>query len=337
MAKRDIFVVGGSAGSSGPLRELITALPRDFPGSVFVTTHLPSTHESYLPELLAQASKIPVRAAVDGQPIEAGRVYMAARDRHLLLIDSTLRMGYGPRENMSRPSIDPMFRSAALSYGPRAVGVVLSGMLNDGASGLYAIKQAGGTAIVQHPVDALEPDMPRAALEAVDADYVAPAADLAALFSQVAQQDAGPASPPSDNLVFEVEVAAGARRGPELLRNIADPSAITCPDCGGVLSEVRQQHPLRYRCQIGHAYTAEQLVSDSDRVEEAIRIALRVMEERLELVDRMARDARATGRLAVAELYEQRAVEYRRYAATLRGAAILSLRMQRPAPGADPG
>lgn len=327
MAKRDIIAIGGSAGSTEPLKQLLSGLPEDFPGSVFVTTHLPSTHESYLPELLGGRTKIPVGAAVDGQPIETGHVYLAASDRHLLLIDHTLRLGLGPRENMSRPSIDPMFRSAALAFGSRAVGVVLSGMLNDGASGLYAIKQAGGTAIVQHPLDARSGEMPRAAMEATEVDFVAGAADLAEIVVRVASSDAGPSQPTPDGLALEIDIAVGGRPGSELLRSIADPAPITCPDCGGVLSEVRDQRPLRYRCQIGHAYSAEELAARDESVDEAIRIALRVMEERVELVERMARDARATGRRAVAELYDQRATEYRRYAATLREAAVLSLRV----------
>ena len=329
MAKRDIFVVGGSAGSSGPLRQLVGGLAEDFPGSVFITTHIPSTHASYLAERLAGTSPLPVRTAVDGQPIESGRVYVAAPDRHLLLIDSTIRLGLGPRENMVRPSIDPMFRSAALAYGPRAVGVVLSGLLNDGASGLYAIKRAGGTAVVQHPLDAAEGSMPRAALEAVDADHVASAAELPELLGRIAALDAGPAHPPPESLAFEVEVASGARQGSDVLRRYAEPAALTCPDCGGVLSQVRGQQPLRFRCQIGHAYTAEELAAKDEAVDEAIRVARRIMEERVELVERMARDARANGRTAVAELYGQRAEEYGRYAATLREAATLSLQMNR--------
>jgi two-component system chemotaxis response regulator CheB len=128
-----------------------------------------------------------------------------------------------------------------------------------------------------------------------------------------------------------VEIAAGTRLGSDVLQRFAEPAALTCPDCGGVLSEVRAQQPLRFRCQIGHAYTAEELAGRTETVDEAIRIALRIMEERAELVSRMARDARATGRKAVAELYEERAAEYRRYATTLREAAILSLRMARSA------
>jgi two-component system chemotaxis response regulator CheB len=335
MAKRDIFVVGGSAGSNAPLRELVAGLPKDFPGTVFITTHLPSTYQSHLPELLRNCARIPVGAAVDGQPIEPGQVYVATTDRHLLLIDSTIRLGVGPRENMARPSIDPMFRSAALSFGARAVGVILSGLLNDGASGLYAIKQAGGTAVVQHPLDARESGMPRAALEATEADYVAPAAELAGLFTEIAALDAGPMVAPPDSLAFEVEVAAGGRLGSGRLRRFAEPAALTCPDCGGVLSEVRGQAPLRFRCQIGHAYTAEELEAHTCAVDEAIRVALRIMEERTELVERMGRDARATGRTALAELYERRAEEYGGYATTLRQAAILTLRTGRIA-GEEP-
>jgi two-component system chemotaxis response regulator CheB len=327
MAKRDIIVIGGSAGSGAALKELVKGLPPDFPGSVFITTHLPTEHRSYLPELLAGPDHIPVTRAIDGQPIERGQAYVAAADRHLLLLDSTIRLGAGPRENMVRPSIDPMFRSAALSYGPRAVGVVLSGMLNDGASGLHAIKQAGGTAVVQHPLDAIEDQMPRAALEVVDADHVVRADDLAEVLREIVASDAGPPVAPSDMLAFEVEVAAGRRLGSDNLRRFAEPAALTCPDCQGVLSEVRDGRPLRYRCQIGHAFTAEELASHHVAVDEAVRIAMRIMEERVELVQRMAKDARATGRTAVAELYEQRAQEYARYATTLRDAAMLTVRM----------
>jgi two-component system chemotaxis response regulator CheB len=328
MAKRDIFVVGGSAGSTEPLTRAVNGLPKSFPGAVFITTHIPSTHHSYLPEMLARGARISVRPAIDGQPIEPGHVYVAVADRHLLLVESTIRLGTGPRENMVRPSIDPMFRSAALSFGPRAVGVVLSGLLSDGASGLFAIKEAGGTAVVQHPLDAKQGEMPRSALEAADADYVAKGDDLSDLLAEIAELDAGPARPTPESLFFEVEVAAGQRLGSEVLRQFAEPAAITCPDCGGVLSEVRGQRPLRFRCQIGHAYTAEELAARGEAVDEAVRVALRVMEERAELVDRMARDARATGRMAVAELYEKRRKEYRGYAETLRNAAILSLRMR---------
>lgn len=326
MAKKDIIAIGGSAGSGNVLRRLVRELPADLPAALFISTHLPAKSRGFLSETLAAGSSLPVVEAVDGQPIERGHIFVAAPDRHLLLMNGIIRLGEGPRENMARPAIDPFFRSAALAYGSRVVGVVLSGMLNDGAAGLHAIKAVGGTAVVQHPLDAEADQMPLAALEAVDVDHVVVAADLAATLTGLAQSDAGPASPPPDELALEVEIAAGGRLGSGTLRTFADPSALTCPDCHGVLSEVRGKGPLRYRCQIGHAYSAETLMAEITEVDEALRVAMRVMEERLTLVERMARDARETGRTAVAELYESRAIEYRHYAAALRKAALQSRR-----------
>jgi two-component system chemotaxis response regulator CheB len=320
--QKDIIAIGGSAGSSAALQQIVADLPADLPASVFIATHVPTHSHGYLAEVLARCSRLPVRNAIAGEAIEKSRIYVAVPDRHLMVVDGTIHLGEGPRENMSRPAIDPLFRSAALSYGPRAVGVVLSGMLNDGASGLWAIKQCGGTAIVQHPLDASADQMPLAALEAVQADAVARADELGTLLTELAGTEAGKAVSAPPSLELDVEIASGRRLGSEALRRIADPAALSCPDCNGVLSEVRDNGPLRYRCQIGHAMTADVLASRTDQVEEAMRIALRMMEERLTLVTRMAADARASGRHAVAELYEQRSKEYGRYAATLRDAAV---------------
>ena len=329
---KDIIVIGGSAGSSGVLKQLLGNLPGGLSASVFVSTHIPANRPSLLAETLAASATLPVAQARDGQSIERGRVYVAAPDRHLLLIDGTIRLGAGPRENMARPSIDPLFRSAALSYGARAIGVVLSGMLNDGASGLHAIKSRGGTAVVQHPIDAVADEMPLAALEATEVDHVASAADLGGLLAILAGTPAGATTVATDDLRLEVEIAAGAHSGSDTIRRIATPSALTCPDCQGVLSEVNDAVPLRYRCQVGHAYTAQQIVSHMGPVDEAIRVAMRIMEERVTLVERMGVDARRTGRPAVAELYEGRALEYRGYATTLRDAAVTSLRLGRTPP-----
>lgn len=326
MAKKDIIVIGGSAGSHTALRQIVDDLPADLPASIFITTHVPSHSASYLAEVLEKTSAIPVATAIDGQPIERGRIYVAVPDCHLLVIDGTVRLGSGPRENMTRPAIDPLFRSAALSYGSRTVGVILSGLLNDGASGVSAIKACGGTVVVQNPLDAREDQMPLAALETVDADRVAPAAQLARTIAEIADEDAGENISPPESLQLEVQIAGGARLGTDELSKIAQPAALTCPDCEGVLSEIRNERPLRYRCQIGHATTAEIVEARGDKVDEALRIAMRVMEERVTLVTRMGEDARRSGRLTVAELYESRAEEYGRYARVLREAAVASLR-----------
>jgi two-component system chemotaxis response regulator CheB len=195
-------------------------------------------------------------------------------------------------------------------------------MLNDGASGLWAIKRRGGTAIVQHPLDAQSQDMPLAALGAVDADEVVDSSRLAEVLVRTAAADAPPDLPPPTGLALEVLIAAGGRLGSDSLAKIADPAALTCPECHGVLSEVRGERPLRYRCQIGHAQTADVLAAQTGEVRQAVRVALRIMEERVTLVSRMAKDARASGRTAVAELYDARAEEYAGYAEVLRAAAV---------------
>jgi two-component system, chemotaxis family, protein-glutamate methylesterase/glutaminase len=326
MPKKDIVVIGGSAGSHAVLQQIVSDLPADLPASIFVTTHMPAGGVSLLPDILSRVSRMPVVRAVDGQPIEPGCVYVAVPDHHLLVIDGTVRFGNGPRENMTRPAIDPLFRSAALSHGPRTVGVVLSGLLNDGASGLSAIKACGGTAVVQSPLDADADQMPLSALETVDADQVVPTADLGRVLAQIVGENADAEKHCPDSVALEVQIAGGARLGTGALLKIADPTALTCPDCQGVLSEVRGEQPLRFRCQIGHAMTAEVIKSHAGDVHEALTIALRIMEERVTLVTRMADDARRTSRNSVAQLYDGRAEEYGRYAAVLREAATASLR-----------
>lgn len=330
MARRDIVAIGGSMGSTAVLRRILADLPPGLPATILVATHVPSGSSGYLAEALGRACPLPVSQAVDGQPLERGHVYVAPPNRHLLVNAGAVVLGTGPRENMARPSIDPLFRSVALAFGPRAIGVVLTGLLNDGAAGLHAIKATGGLTVVQHPVDAEAADMPRAALEAVEVDHVGRAEELGGLIAELVRTEAGPSHPGSHDLELEVEIAAGRRLGSDRLREIAEPVALTCPHCQGVLSEIKESGPLRYRCQIGHAFTAEAVISaGEDGIEQALRIAMRMMEERTELVGRMAREARQTGRKAVAELYEARAAEYAQYAATLRRAATQGLRVAR--------
>ncbi|WP_424813178.1 chemotaxis protein CheB [Roseococcus sp. YIM B11640] len=326
MALKDIVAIGGSLGSSSVIKRILGELPSDFPAAVLIATHMPGSGAGYLAEALAGHSALPVCEAVDGQPIEHGHVYVAAPDRHLLLAGGTILLGTGPRENMARPAIDALFRSAALNFGPRVVGLVLSGLLNDGASGLHAIKAMGGTTIVQHPLDSEASEMPAAALQVVDADHVGRIAELSGLLRQSAGQEAGPAPSPTPELELEVSIAAGRRLGSVELRRLADPVPLVCPHCQGVLSQIKDSKPLRFRCQIGHAFTAEAVMASAESgVGEALRIAMRLMEERAELVSRMARDARESGRPAVAELYEARFAEYSSYAATLRRAATVDL------------
>jgi two-component system chemotaxis response regulator CheB len=326
MANRDVIVIGGSAGATAPLKQILCGLVADLPAAVFVVLHIPSHGIGILSTVAAAAGKLPVRQAEDGMSIEHGNIYLAAPDRHLLVFENRIVLGRGPRENMARPAIDALFRSAALHHGPRVIGVVLSGLLSDGAAGLDAIKRCGGLALVQDPKDAISDEMPLRALEATTADLCVPGARIGDVLSDLVQEAPGARLPIPPEIRLEVEIAAGERIGSDRLTGIADPAALTCPSCGGVLSEVRERHPLRFRCQVGHAFTADILAKEQEgRVDEALRIALRIIEERAELVHRMAEDGRLSGRLAVARMYAARAKEYREYADMIRRAVLQSL------------
>lgn len=337
MANRDIIVIGGSSGATAPLKAMLRAFPPDLPATVFVVLHIPARSIGILATVASAAGPLPARQAEDGMPIERGHVYLAAPDHHLIIADGRIRLGRGPRENMARPAIDPLFRSAAMSYGPRVIGVVLSGLLSDGASGLNAVKRCGGAAIVQDPEDALADEMPRRAMEATVPDLTVPGARLGDVLSDLARQTAGPTLPIPPEIRIEVDIAMGERIDSEVLRKIADPAALSCPACGGVLSGLRSGNPLRFRCQVGHAYTADALAKEQEgRVDEAMRVALRIIEERAELVTRMAEEGRMSGRRAVAEMYEERAREYRIYANTLREAVLRDFEPLAPDPESEP-
>jgi two-component system chemotaxis response regulator CheB len=302
-------------------------LPAELTASIFVVLHMPARSIGILKAITSVITHVPVRQAADGMPIEPGQVYLAVPDRHLMLDKAgTIRLGSGPRENMSRPSIDALFRSAALAYGPRVIGVLLSGMLNDGVAGLDAIKRCGGYAVVQDPEEAVADEMPRNALRRVSVDRVVATARLGEVLAELVREPAGTPVETPDDLRLEVDIAAGQRADSDVMRQVADPAPLTCPSCGGVMSKLRHGKLLRFRCQIGHAMSAEVLAKEQERaVDEALRVALRVIEERVELVTRMAEDGHQSGRASAAQMYEQRAAEYRSYADVLRRAVMLSM------------
>lgn len=323
MANRDIVVIGGSAGSIGPIKTILSQLPADLPAAVVIVVHVPSNSRGIYASIASMGGGLPIKVAEDGDTIELGQTYIAPPNHHLLITGKQLRLGNGPRENLVRPAIDPLFRSAAIQYGPRAIGVVLSGMLNDGAAGLSAIKQCGGIALVQAPRDASASEMPLAALEATPVDLSAAAPDLAPAISHYVNQIAGDRPPVPADLHLEVAIANGGPTNSPDIAKIAGPSTFTCPDCGGVISEVNGSIPLRFRCQVGHAFTAKALLTQKEEsVDEAVRVALRIIEERAGLVSRMSNDAKRAKRMGMAEMYQKRAAEYRGYAETLRRVVV---------------
>ena len=322
MPERDIFVVGGSAGALEALQVLVRQLPADFPGAIFVVLHVASESPSSLPAILKRNGPLHAVHATDREAIRPGRIYIAPPDYHLLVHRGHVRVVRGPRENRHRPAIDPLFRSAARAYGNRVVGVILSGMLDDGSAGLAAIKRHGGTAVVQDPQEAIFGEMPASALQTVDADYVVPAADLGATLVSVAAKPALETVPAaaSTHVAKEDRITEFYLDAMEDPDRPGAPSVFTCPECNGVLWEVPELGgPMRFRCRVGHAYTAGTLLAEKiHSYESALWEALRSLEESANLAHRMAKSARAANNLRSAERYEEQAENKEQHAGALR-------------------
>jgi two-component system, chemotaxis family, protein-glutamate methylesterase/glutaminase len=329
MAGRDVVVVGGSAGSIEVLAEFVGGLPPDFPGSIFVVVHFPGSVTSTLPRILSRSGPLPARHARDGESIEPGRIYVAPPDCHLHVSDGHVRLTRGPKENGHRPALDPLFRTAALSYGPRVVGVVLSGNLNDGTAGLLRIKQRGGLAMVQDPETALYQGMPRSAIEHVAIDHVLPVQEISTLVAQLASRPAEPLEvsamseePTSDASADEIAIA-------DRHQQPGQPSTMSCPECHGVLWEVNDEELVQFRCRVGHAYSAEALlVHQSEQLEAALWTGLRALEEHSALARRLAARADGRGHRYSASSFTEQAMDAEHHASVIRSVLNSGIRIE---------
>jgi two-component system chemotaxis response regulator CheB len=316
---RDIVVIGGSAGSIEAVTEVVRGLPADFPAAVFVVVHFPGSVRSTLPRILGRASPLPALHVRDGEPIEPGRIYVAPPDCHLLLSDGHTRLTKGPKENGHRPAIDPLFRTAAHGYGPRVVGVVLSGNLNDGTAGLLTIKQRDGIAIVQSLETALYQGMPRSAIDQVEVDHVLSPSEIPLLLSELTLE------PVSHLKVVPMSVDSSAEEQADEFaladrhKNPGIPSTMTCPECHGTLWEVKEDELVRFRCRVGHAYSDEALlVHQSEQLEAALWTALRALEENSALARRLAARANSRGHSHSASSFTEQAMDAEHHASVVR-------------------
>jgi two-component system chemotaxis response regulator CheB len=308
-ANRDIIVIGASAGGPEALRVLLSGLPEGLPAAVFVVVHV--GEPSYLPGLLDRVSRLPVKRAANGELFARSQVYVAPPGTHLLLHGNHILLRRGPRENLARPAVDPLFRSAAASFGSRVIGVILSGALCDGTAGLRAIKRCGGLAIVQEPKDALVPDMPVNARRYVEVDHVLPVAEMAPLLGSLSRQKAGPTPEIPLDTRLEAAIAAQELADMRIDDMLGTPSRFTCPECHGALWETEDGDMLRYRCHVGHAFSADtMLASQTDETDRLLGTLLRSHQERAALARRMAERHRAEGRDALADRLARRAGEY---------------------------
>lgn len=306
---RDVIVIGGSSGAIEALSELVQALPTDLPAALFIVVHIGEA--SMLPAVLRRRSALPVEPVRSGVAFERGRVYVGVPGVHLLLHDDHILLRRGPRENLSRPAIDALFRSAAASLGSRVIGVLLSGSLSDGTAGLRAIKRCGGLAIVQKPEEALVPSMPRNAMRNVDVDHVLPVAGMPALLARLVREPAGPSPEVPVDIRLESAIAAQELADMKVDQVLGKVSPFTCPECHGALWEIRDGPMLRYRCHVGHAFTADAvLTAQNDEVDRMLGTLQRAHQERAALARRMAEQERVGQRHHLADQLEMRAREY---------------------------
>jgi two-component system chemotaxis response regulator CheB len=306
---RDVIVIGGSAGALEALRILMRGIPADIPAALFVVMHLGQI--SVLASVLGRSSALPVVAAERGVTFERGKVYVGVPGVHLLLHDDHILLRRGPRENFTRPAIDPLFRSAAASLGSRVIGVVLSGSLSDGTAGLRAIKRCGGLAVVQEPQDALVPVMPTSALRHVDVDHVVPVAEMGALLGRLANQPAGTSPDVPLDIRLEAAIAAQELADMRVDDALGDVSPFSCPECHGALWEIEDGSMLRFRCHVGHAFTADAvLAAQGEEIERTLGRLQRGHQERAVLTRKMAGLERAGARHNLAQELDRRAQGY---------------------------
>jgi two-component system, chemotaxis family, protein-glutamate methylesterase/glutaminase len=319
MANRDILAIGTSAGGFSALRHLASRFPRALDATVLVVIHLPAGIESHLDALLTQAGPLPASFARDGDTMERGRIYIGPPACHLLVDCDRLRLGHGPRENYSRPAIDALFRSAAVCCGHRTIGVVLTGTLGDGASGLQALKECGGLTVVQDPSDAAFAEMPATALRLGRPDHVAGLRAMPGLLAELVKSPAGRPVRAPERLEYEVDIARNGHSSMSTMDRIGRRSVMSCPDCNGVLWEIDEDDVVRFRCHVGHAYTAELLsLALDDNLRRALGSDLRALDERIALARKLHQVASDSGHRLLAESWSRKLREAEEEANILR-------------------
>lgn len=282
----DIIVVGTSAGGLEALDTLIGQLPTDLPASIFVVQHMASENTgASLLRRLSRHRAFGCAFGKDGEALKRGRIYIARPDNHLLIKKNRLLVTKGARENRNRPGVDPLFRSAAVAYTSRVIGILLTGMLDDGTAGLSAIKNCGGITVVQDPKDAAYPDMPQSAIDNLTPDYCVPIGEMGRLLETLCQQPSGRSHAVPKDVKLEAEIAERVLSDVAAVDSLGQQVPYNCPNCGGVLWEMDNPSVPRYRCHTGHSFTLPALLeSQSEKIEETLWIALRMFEERKNLL-----------------------------------------------------
>jgi two-component system chemotaxis response regulator CheB len=314
MEKRNIIVVGASAGGFQAIKTLIAGLPKDLEAVILVVWHMSPDMHGILPEVLNRLNTLPATQAIDHEPMRMGHVYVAPPDQHLLIEGDHLRITRGPRENRFRPAVDPLFRSAAYAYGPRVIGIVLSGALDDGSAGMWTIKKRGGLAIVQSPDDAEMPSMPQNAMKAVKVDYQAAMVHMPSLLVKLVTETVSMEHPPNgtenEKNKREVNLSLGKDAFENNLSAYSSFSPFTCPECHGVLSSLTEGDLMRFRCHTGHAFSTDSLLAAlTEKIEDNLWNAIRSIQESIMLLNHLGDHCAEANQPKLAAIYFQKARE----------------------------
>ena len=325
MPGKDIIVVGTSSGGVEALTTLVGGLPPDLQASVFVVMHTSPDSPGVLADILDRKGPLPATNARNRERIRPGHIYVAPPDYHLLVDPGVVRVTHGPKENRFRPAVDPLFRSAAQVYGPRAVGVVMTGGLDDGTSGLWAIKRLGGTAIVQDPQEAFMPSMPQSAMNRVEVDYCLPVAEIAPLLARLASAPAaeeGVHEVP-EGLNIEIGIAKEDKGLDIGVTKLGTPSVFTCPDCHGTLLQLKEDGRFRFRCHTGHAFSADSLLAElTESVENSLWTTIRSIDESVMLMRHIASHVKEADGAAASERFLEKAQQAERRSDLVRRAVF---------------
>lgn len=319
-----LFAIGASSGGRAAITKFLSPIPAGINAAFLVTVHGAFDTPSFFAKVLGQKTDLKVTESDHGIPIEPGTVYIAKPDHHLFVHDGKIYLSKGPRENLFRPSIDVLFRSAAVAYGNRCVGILMTGRLNDGTTGLEAIKKCGGRAIVQNPATAEYGDMPAFARETVDIDYVVDLEELSEVIQNIMNEELPPEKDVPPNLIRENGIATKIESQIPTEEALGYQVPISCSTCGGPLWKIENSKIDRYRCHVGHAFTQEALLkSQNEALEEALWVSLRTLEEKRMLLQRMSNDYTDRGSQSLARSYGSKIDEVSKHIGKLR--AVLQL------------
>jgi two-component system chemotaxis response regulator CheB len=306
-----IIVIGASAGGRDALCKLIATLPQDLNAAIFIVMHVSRQGiDDYLTNQLQKCTSLPCKVAREGLPIQKGHIYIAAVDHHLLVKQGTIHITKGPAENRWRPSIDALFRSAAVHYNEQVIGIILTGLLDDGTVGMQAIKRCGGTCIVQDPREAVYPDMPQSVLDNTMVDFILPVTAMGEAIQHTIANKSKTGVIVPEELKTESALVERTVTAIDELDKLAKQSVFTCPDCGGGLWEIKDGDQTRYRCHIGHAYYENELLQKQfESLNTTLWVALRMMEERKKLLDKISDDEKRKNLHVLAQMHAERARE----------------------------